>query len=50
LITDAQNKEVFKIQMQSKTFALNFTEEEQAAVQCFGIKYWGIFIIQLYSL
>jgi hypothetical protein len=32
LITDAQNKEVFKIQMQSKSFALNFTEEEQVAV------------------
>jgi hypothetical protein len=27
-ITDAQNKEVFKVQMQSKSFALNFTEEE----------------------
>lgn len=32
LITDAQNKEVFKVQMQSKTFALNFTEKEQAAI------------------
>jgi hypothetical protein len=32
LITDAQNNEVFKIQMQSKSFALNFKEEEQAVV------------------
>jgi len=51
LITDTQNKEVFKIQMQSKSFALNFTEKnklqymKKIAVQCFGIKDWGIFII-----
>jgi Glu-tRNA(Gln) amidotransferase subunit E-like FAD-binding protein len=28
LITDAQNREVFKVQMESKSFALNFMEEK----------------------
>jgi hypothetical protein len=28
LITDAQNREVFKVQMKSKSFALNFMEEK----------------------
>jgi hypothetical protein len=32
LITDAQNRKVFKVQMESKSFALNFTEGEQTAV------------------
>ena len=32
LITDAQGKEVFKFQMEGKSFALNLMEEEQAAV------------------
>jgi len=32
LITDAQNREVFKIQIKSKSFALNFMKEEQAAM------------------
>jgi hypothetical protein len=31
LITDAQNREVYKVQMESKSFAWNFTEEDQAA-------------------
>ncbi|KAJ8639362.1 hypothetical protein MRB53_016056 [Persea americana] len=32
LITDAQGREVFKVQMEGKSFALNLMEEEQAAV------------------
>ncbi|TXG70681.1 hypothetical protein EZV62_005616 [Acer yangbiense] len=32
LITDAQGKEVFKVQMEGKSFALNLMEEEQIAV------------------
>ncbi|KAJ8634468.1 hypothetical protein MRB53_008735 [Persea americana] len=32
LITDAQGREVFKVQMEGKSFALNYMEEEQAAV------------------
>jgi len=56
LITDAQKREVFKVQMEIKSFALNFMKEsrlqyiKKIAVQCFGIEDWGIFIIQLYFL
>ncbi|KAJ8635046.1 hypothetical protein MRB53_009313 [Persea americana] len=32
LITDAQGREVFKVQMEGKSFALNLMEEEHAAV------------------
>ena len=32
LITDAQNREVFKVQMEGKSFSLDFTGEEQATI------------------
>ena len=51
MIKDANGKNVFKIKMRGKSFALNLLEEEQATVsqeimsQLYGIRDWGTFII-----
>ena len=51
MIKDANGKNVFKIKMRGKSFALNLLEEEQAIVsqeimsQLYGIRDWDTFII-----
>ncbi|RVW60649.1 hypothetical protein CK203_048842 [Vitis vinifera] len=51
MIKDANGKNVFKIKMRGKSFALNLLKEEQATVsqeimsQLYGIRDWGTFII-----
>lgn len=56
MIKDAEGREVFRVQMRGKSFALNMLEEDKlqytnkTAMQCLGTGDWVTFIMLPFSL